>query len=263
MNRVDAIAKAFVSARRSASGLPDYPGTPPDSLADAYAIQDRALVLSGGAVAGWKLGKINAPLDGQLGVNRLAGPIFADSVRDGVGEAPVMPVFGDGFAAAEAEFLLRIGRAPDPAKTSYTMDEAVELIDAVHVGLEIASSPFPGVNALGPLVTISDFGNNHGLVIGAPVADWRSLDFLDWPVTLSIDGIQAGAASARTMLDGPIGAARFLFEVMAARGVALRAGQWISSGAVTGVHEVRIGAKVTATFNDLAVSCSIEAARPR
>jgi 2-keto-4-pentenoate hydratase len=262
MNRLDAIAEAFVAARRGASGLPDYPGTPPASLADAYAIQDRALALNGGEVAGWKVGKINPPLDGQLGTNRLAGPIFAGSVVDARGASPAMPVFGAGFAAAEAEFLLRIGRAPDPAKTSYAMEEAAELIDAVHVGIEIASSPFPGINALGPLVTISDFGNNHGLVVGDAIEGWRDLEFLDWPVTLSIDGTQIGAATARTMLDGPIGAARFLFEALAARGVPLKAGQWISSGAVTGVHEVELGAVVTATFKDMQVSCSIEAARP-
>lgn len=262
MNRLDAIAEAFVAARRSASGLPDYPGAPPASLADAYAIQDRALALTGGEVAGWKVGKINPPLDGQLGTNRLAGPIFADGVVDGTATRPAMPVFADGFAAAEAEFLLRIGRAPDPAKTGYTMEEAADLIDSVHVGIEIASSPFPGINALGPLVTISDFGNNHGLVVGEAIADWREQAFLDWPVTLLIDGVEIGAATARTMLDGPIGAARFLFEAMAARGMRLRPGQWISSGAVTGVHEVSVGAVVTATFKDKQVSCSIEAARP-
>lgn len=263
MSSLDAIARAFVAARRTATGLPEYPGTPPQSLDDAYAIQDRARLLTGGAVAGWKVGRINPPLDGQLGTNRLAGPIFADSVRDGVAESPAMPVFAEGFAAGEAEFLLRIARAPDPAKTAYTIDEAMDLIDAVHVGIEVASSPFPGINAHGPLVTISDFGNNYGLVVGEAIADWRSLDFVDWPVTLLIDGAEAGAASARAMLDGPVGAARFLFESMAARGVPLEAGQWISSGAVTGVHEVPVGATVTATFNGMQVSCSIEAAKPQ
>jgi 2-keto-4-pentenoate hydratase len=261
MSDLDVIAEAFVAARRDARGLPEYPGEAPTTLADAYAIQDRALALAGDDVAGWKVGRINPPLDGQLGTNRLAGPIFSPFVRSH-DPAPAMPIFGEGFGAAEAEFLLRIGTAPDPAKTSYTIDEAADLIDAVHVGLEIASSPFPGINALGPLVTISDFGNNHGLVIGDPIPDWRNSGFLDWPVTLSIDGVEIGAATVRTMLDGPVGAARFLFETMAARGIALRPGQWISSGAVTGVHEVSPGAQVTATFGTMRVSCTIEAARP-
>ncbi|QDX28220.1 2-keto-4-pentenoate hydratase [Sphingomonas suaedae] len=262
MNDLDVIAKAFVSARRDARGLSEYPGAAPTSLADAYGIQDRAIALAGGEVAGWKVGRINPPLDAQLGTNRLAGPIFVDHVHDGIDTVPSMPIFGEGFGAAEAEFLLRIGAAPDPAKLNYTLDEAAALIDAVHVGLEIASSPFPGINSHGPLVTISDFGNNHGLVVGEAIADWRDLGFIDWPVTLTIDGVQAGAATARTMLDGPIGAARFLFEAMAARGIALRPGQWISSGAVTGVHEVSPNANVTASFGTMRVSCTIEAARP-
>jgi len=263
MNELDAIAEAFVSARKEMRSLPEYPGTVPTSIGDAYAIQDRALTLAEGEVAGWKVGRIGPPLDAQLGTNRLAGPIFADSVHDaGTGEGPAMPVFADGFAAAEAEFLLRIGRAPDSAKTSYTMDEAADLIDAVHIGLEIASSPFPGINALGPLVTISDFGNNYGLVIGDAIPDWRDAGFIDWPVTLTIDGVEAGAATARAMLDGPVGAARFLFEALAARGIALKAGQWVSSGAVTGVHEVKPGARVVATFRDMQIGCTIEAAKP-
>lgn len=261
MDQGEAIAQAFVAARRSARGLPDYPGMPPGTLFDAYAIQDHAIALSDDRVAGWKVGRINPPLDTRLGSDRLAGPIFASQVTD-AGDC-AMPVFAEGFAAVEAEFLLRIGNAPDPAKTSYTHDEALALIDAVHVGLEIASSPFSGINDLGPLVTISDFGNNHGMVIGGGVSGWRDLAFVDWPVRLTINGAEVGGASAATMLDGPVGAARFLFECLAVRGIALRTGQWISSGAVTGVHPVRPGQSVTAYFgDDLAVSCTIDAAMP-
>jgi len=242
---VQDIARAFVTARRDGHALPDYPGAIPPDLATAYRIQDAALQLATGEVVGWKVGRINPPIDG---IDRLAGPIFADTVFDATdGDLP-MPVFAGGFAAAEAEFLIRIGTAPDPAKTRYTMDEARDLIDAVHVGIEIASSPFPGINALGATVTVSDFGNNNGLVVGTAIPDWRETDLNDWPVTLDINGTRIGAATAATMLDGPIGAARFLFEHMAARGIGLRPGQWISSGAVTGVHPVAVGDRVTAGF---------------
>lgn len=261
MDQGQVIAQAFVTARREGRGLPDYPGNMPVTLDQAYAIQDRAIALATDTIVGWKVGRINPPLDMALGNNRLAGPIFAGQVSEAAHCA--MPVFADGFAAAEAEFLLRIGTAPDQAKLNYTHEEARALIDAVHVGLEIASSPFPGINDLGPLVTISDFGNNHGMVIGAPVPGWRDLGFVDWPVCLTIDGEKVGAATAATMLDGPIGAARFLFECLAARGIALRAGQWISSGAVTGVHPVRVGQAVQARFGkDMVVSCTIDAAAP-
>jgi 2-keto-4-pentenoate hydratase len=62
------------------------------------------------------------------------------------------------------------------------------------------------------------------------------------------------------MLDGAIGAARFLFGALAMRGIAIEPGQWISSGAVTGVHPVGVGDRVEARFDDrFTVACGIEA----
>lgn len=264
MDQAQRIAEAFVAARREAKALPDYPGPIPATLEEAYRVQDRALALGGRRVAGWKVGRIMPPVAERVGSDRLAGPIFADSVFRS-GETPVsMPIFDGGFGAAEAEFLLRIGDAPPAGKTGFTLDEAAALIDAVHLGIEIASSPFPAINELGPAVTISDFGNNNGLVIGEPLPGWRSLAFADWPVRLLIDGVEAGSGRASAMPDGPIGAARFLFALLGHRGIAIKPGQWISSGAVTGVHPVAPGAVVEARFNDTyRLSCSIEAARPK
>lgn len=249
------VARAFVQARRSGVALPEFPGPMPGDLASAYRVQDHALALSKRPVAGWKVGRINPPIDG---IDRLAGPIFADQVLAGPHAA--MPVFAAGFAAAEAEFLLRIGTAPQPGRNYGSIAEVTGLIDAVHVGIEIASSPFPGINSHGASVTISDFGNNNGLVVGAAIEGWREAELLDWPIALEINGVEAGAATARTMLDGPFGAARFLIGHLARRGIALEAGQWISTGAVTGVHQVAVGDRVSARFGpDYTVDCTIAA----
>lgn len=251
------IAHAFVEARRTGSALAEFPGAMPASLADGYQVQDAALAIAGGTVAGWKVGRINPPEDG---VDRLTGPIFADQVVAAATDPVAMPIFADGFGAAEAEFLLRIGAAPDPAQTSFTLEQAHALIDAVHVGIEIASSPFPGINSHGPGVTVADFGNNNGLIVGAEADGWREGDINQWAVTLTINGKEIGAATAAAMLDGPFGAARYLFEHMAARGIPLTAGQWISTGAVTGVHKVAVGDTVEAAFDGrLTVRCTIKA----
>lgn len=258
MSNRDRIAQAFVAARRQAAGLSPYPGDAPMTLADAYAIQDRAIAIDGRGIAGWKVGRINAPLDSALGANRLAGPIFADQVF-GAGTAQ-MAVIADGFAAAEAEYCVRIGRSPQPGRTGLSLEAALDLVDAVHIGVEIASSPYAGINADGPLVTISDFGNNYGLLIGAEVPGWRELGFLDWPVESCIDDAVVGSATARTMLDGPIGAIAFLVDCLAARGRTLEPGTWVSSGAVTGVHQIRPGQRFEADFGVLQVACGIVAA---
>src|SRR5690606_1854311 len=184
------------------------------------------------------------------------GPIFADSVVTENGAAPEMPVFADGFAAAEAEYLLRIGSLPESFDREWTNEAVAEYVDEICIGIEVANSPFPGINEHGPAVTVSDFGNNNGLVIGAALD--RNLRFIEWPVALTIDGETAGTGTAGAMLDGPFGAVRFLFELARDRQLPLAPGQWISTGAVTGVHPVRPGAEVEARFGgEMRVRCRI------
>jgi 2-keto-4-pentenoate hydratase len=257
------IADRFLSARRSAGGLAGFPGALPSSLDEAYAIQDAAIAAWRWPVIGWKVGRINPPESDRFGVDRLAGPIFRSEAAGPAGSSPEMPVFGRGFAAGEAEFLLRIGTAPPPKQRDFTLVEAAALIDVVHVGIEVASSPLAAINDLGPVAVISDFGNNNGILVGRAIPDWRGSDFEHWTVTTLVDGREVGTGRAADFPDGAIGAARFLIETLARRGIALRPGQWISSGAVTGVHEAGPGQRIEARFGeDYQVNCTLVAAEP-
>ncbi len=132
-----------------------------------------------------------------------------------------------------------------------TNQEAMEWVDSIRVGVEIASSPYPFINRDGPCVTISDHGNNFGLVLGeeVPRDAWDSLDSVE--VKLDIDGRTVGASTTATMLDGPFGAVRFLLQNLQSRGIAFQDGWWISSGAITGVHDVTAGNRIQAHFGDL------------
>lgn len=258
---VKGIAAMFVAARREARALAVYPGERPLDLATAYRIQDWALALDGRAVAGWKVGRIHPPADTLLGADRLAGPIFADEVASAApGEVPTMPVLAKGFAAAEAEFLIHL--APGWSGAVPADDAATAaLADDVRLGIEIASSPYPGINADGPCVTVSDYGNNRGLVIGPRIEGWGALDLSAIAVETMLDGHTVGQQTAATMLDGPWGAVRFLLGNLAARGIDASRGVWISTGAVTGVHEVAPGAQVVARFGSHgSVACTISAA---
>ena len=80
MTEAATIAGRFLFARRNAAGLADYPGDFPASLDEAYQVQDAAIAAWGRPVIGWKVGRINAPLDQSLGADRLAGPIFASKI---------------------------------------------------------------------------------------------------------------------------------------------------------------------------------------
>lgn len=213
-------------------------------------------------VGGWKVGRITGVQAEQLGAERLVGPALLDALHyTPPYEVAKIGIFSGGFAAAEAEFMLRLKHAPDPEKLTYTLAEAKELIDEIRVGFEIASSPFAGINSNGACVTASDMGNCKALVLGAALTLPEDADFECWNVAVEIDGVPMGEAQAQALPDGPYGAVRFLLENLAARGIALHAGQWISTGAITGVHTIAAGQNAIAHFGkDYKVSCAVTAA---
>lgn len=243
------IAQAFVDARRTGKSIATYPGQRPIDLTAAYQIQDATLSIWNRQIGGWKVGRIMPPQNASLGADRLAGPVFADAIILDQGTPPEIPVFQRGFAAAEAEYMLRIA-APANGLPG-TSAEAMDWIDEVRIGIEIASSPYAAINTDGPCVTISDHGNNAGLLLGpaVPRERWSSLENIG--VEMHIDGICVGRAAASGLLGGPFGSVRFLLANLAQRAIRPEAGWWISSGAITGVHEVRQSAKVVARFGDL------------
>ncbi len=257
-----AIAAAFVRARLAASAIDAYPGPiPPDRLS-AYDCQEAAIALWPDAIAGWKIGR---PMPGQekdFGDTRLTGPIFRKTVRraDGVVSAPFI---ANGFAAVEAEYVFRMGRDAPAGKTDWSTDDVAALVEAMHIGVELAGSPFPGINALGPCVTVSDFGNNAGLILGREIADWRARALHDLACETFIDGASVGRGDAASVLGGPLGALAFLLGHCAARGRPLQAGQLVSTGAATGVHEIRIGQTARMSFGrDGEIECAAARADP-
>ena len=249
------IARALIDARARKTPLTAYPGAMPQTMAEAYAIQDSAIALDGRRVGGWKVGRIAPDLVTRYGGNRLTGPIFADEIVSAA-ERPVMPVYADGFAAAEAEVLLCFGEV---GTRHYDIDSVKGCIADVRTGIEIASSPFPEINRHGPAVTASDYGNNKGLILGPPIADWQSADLISMPVEMAIDGETVGTATMEAMLDGPFGSALFLIGILRARGIAIPPGTWVSAGAITGIHEIRPGQRAEAVFDGkIRVGCSIK-----
>ncbi|NJC41676.1 2-keto-4-pentenoate hydratase [Brevundimonas alba] len=240
------IARAFVDARRAGRAVASYPGVQPGSMDAAYAIQDEAIAAWPDDVAGWKLGRINAPHDARFGAGRLAGPIFSKAVWT-AGAAPTpFRVIDGGFAAVEAEYLLELGEtAPD--RDGWTADSVAPLVARVFTGVEIAGSPFAGINDHGPAVTASDFGNNAGLILGAEIADWRDR-LAGLTCSMSIDGAVVGRGGAASIPGGPLDSLAFLLNLLHRRGRRLEAGQLISTGAATGVHDILAGQSAVADF---------------
>ena len=242
----DPVSRAFVRARLDGRALDGFPGQLPRSLRDAYAIQTRSIAAWPDEIVGWKVGGVPDPFRSEFGADRLAGPIFARSVKAARERATPMPVYAGGFAAVEAEFVLILGRDIAPGACPATPAAAREAVSAVHIGIEIASSPLGSINDLGPMSVISDFGNNAGLLLGPEVDEGCRADLSRLPVSVAFDGEVIG--EARTTAEAPFEAAAFLIGLCAERGMALPAGTMISTGAITGVHRAEVGTRSVAAF---------------
>lgn len=248
--------KGFTTARLEGRALSVYPGTVPTTLADAYAIQEAALATWPDPVAGWKVARIGADWRTAFPAERLIGPAFSPNIRLTVsGSTPDCPVFSGGFAAVEAEIVIVVGADAPAGKTEWSDDEAVTLIGSMHIGIEVASSPLLTLNDLGPGAVISDFGNNWGIVVGPAIGGWR--DFAEISVTTFIDDVSVGSGKV-DMVKGPFGALAFTLKNAALRGRPLRAGDVVTTGMITGVHDIRIGQRSRHTFTGCGeVGCQI------
>jgi 2-keto-4-pentenoate hydratase len=247
----ETIAQRFVTARRNGEALAAFPGRLPLDLAAAYACQEAAIELVPDSIAGWKVGLIGKDAAAIFKRDRLAGPIFSSSVREArAGETVAFPVFDGGFAAVEAEFLLRLGEDAPADRREWTPARARELVAAVHVGIETAGSPLATINDLGPTAIVADFGNNAGLIVGPPLRNWRTLPVEQWRCETFVDGVTVGRGHAGVPPGGPFESLRFLLELCAQRARPLKAGAWISTGAITGVHQVVAGQAARVSFGE-------------
>ena len=244
-----AISRRLVDARLSAEPLPSFPGRLPETLEQAYAIQSASADRWPDEVAAWKVARLTPPDRARFQTEGLAGPVFKSSIQTvEPGSCEVMAIYEGGFAAIEAEYALELGAAVPPSDKDYSDEELADLVRAVYGAAEIAGSPMALVNELGAMSVISDFGANAGLVVGPNISGWRSLARGSLSASVAVDDVTVGEAAPDGIGRGPLQALRFLIGLCASRGIELPEGALISTGALTGVHDVRMNSTARVEF---------------
>lgn len=249
------ISTALMAARRAATPLSAYPGEVPATLEQAYAIQHRSMAMWQDDLVGFKVGGIGASFRNQYPSPWLAGPIFAHDLQYvEAGAAIDVPVYEGGFAAYEAEFVFKLKGLQTLNGPIATLAKAKEHISDIYIGAEIASSPMPMINALGPGSIISDFGNNGGMIIGPKVEVDDVDEIFERIIRLSIDGDadSTWTAIANSGDAGPLSALKFLLNHLqtTAASVELPDVVYLSSGAITGVHASQVGTSCHMDYAD-------------
>ena len=151
----------------------------PESIAEAYAVQaafQGALAGEYGAVAGYKIAYTTAALQQASGISEpVAGRILSNNVR----HSPSALASGDFLQPGiECEVGIRLGADLPASGAPYDRQSVSKAVEAVMTAFEVIDNRrTQGQDTQTQLLTtIASNILNAGVVLGAAVTDWRSID---------------------------------------------------------------------------------------
>ena len=243
-------AALLVAARRDGRKMEALPSdAEPQTLEDAYAIQDEIARTIGLKHAGWKVALTNNEAMERAGASEpAAGFLFAPHI---VATPQVIEGSSETVGGFECEFAFRIGKDIPAEGAPYTGQVIAAAVDSLHpaievVGLRIANRPSLGVRGV-----VADHAGNFSFVYGPAVADWQKLDLAKCGVRHLVDGEEVAASDGANVMGDPLNALAWLANHLAKRGYQIKAGQWVTSGAATGPIPAPAGSRITADFGPL------------
>lgn len=197
---------------------------PVATLEDAYDLQT-ALVRRLGPVGGWKV----SPL-------RPGGPPRCSPIPQRF--VHVAPYRSEPPGAVpsgvEVEIGLRLGSDLIATGAGLTAQAVAAAIATVHPAMELVGSRYDAPLDAPDLDRLADLQNCAGVVLGAGVEDWRSLEFSGCAVHLDSNGTVLRGPEPQPSTERTLEAVAWLATHAAGRGLPLRAGQIIITGARLG-----------------------------
>ncbi len=225
-------AELLVAARRTGKLLDELPAScKPQTLEDAFAIQDATVAALRETVAGWKASIV----DGRV----VRGAIFASRVFESPAhiKAATMPLLG-----VEAEIAFVFERDLPAGKHSY---EDIAAAVSAFAAIEVVDSRFRSYPDVPMQDRNADFISNGGFVRGPSAAQWRKLDLVNIAVSLTIDGQEIVKRTGGHASGDPLLPAVALVNDLSG---GVKAGQFVTTGSYTGLAFAKPGQTAVATF---------------
>jgi len=249
-NRIEACALQLVEVRRSGGMLEEVPDALRSlSLSDAYSVQRQGIRLWDDEVAGWKIGATAKEVQSVFGISEpVYGPVFKKSVF----QSPArLDAAAFQHRILEVEFAFRFGNDLRSRARPYTREEILGVIDAVIPSIEIISPRLKTLTGSHISTVTADFCANGGAVIGKPCTDWRNLDLVSRIVTLSLNRVKCREGTGALVLGDPLNTVEWLVDAFCKQGAAIKKGQFILTGTMTGIQAVEVNQFARADFGDL------------
>lgn len=217
----------------------------PRTREEGYAIQALLEPRFRAPLWGWKIAATSKAGQAHIGVDGpLAGRIFAERVLPDGG---IVPPGVNRMAVAEVEFAFRMGRDLPPRATPYGVDEVLDAVQSLHVGIEVPDSRYLDFVTAGGPQLIADNACAHYFVCG-PATDinWRAIDLAAHPVRGVVEGRYEREGVGANALGDPRVALAWLANELSGLGITLAAGQTVTTGTCVTPLEIQPGDVVTA-----------------
>lgn len=235
-------AQVLMALTRCGGRLARLSGSRPETLEEAYAVQD-AITANLGPVGGWKV----SPM--RPGSEPRCSPLPSSFFHEAPATVPGAVL---AECLAEVEIAVRLGRdlpAPDGIPAAAAVADAIA---SVHAAVELLSSRFDATADAPDLHRLADLQNCAGVVVGAGLRDWTALEFDALPLGLLLDGSGHAGGPVQPTTERTLAAIGWLAHHAQRRGLPLRAGHVIITGARLGPIAVGSSARIVATVGTLA-----------
>ena len=222
----------------------------PPSIDAAYAVQaeliPKLLVHFGGATIGYKIACTNEIAQKQLHVDHpFFGRLLSATSQHTPGRLKADEFF---MCVMEAEFAFQMARDLPPNGSSRSRDEVAAAVEGVVPGIEVVDSRYDSWTTVGTTSLIADNACHGAWIRGALVKDWRNIDLATQKVRLVINGEVKGEGSGAAVLGHPLNALTWLANELTARGIGLRAGDFVTTGVTTDIYLAGPGDRISADF---------------
>lgn len=221
----------------------------PATRADGYAIQALLEARSPSPLFGWKIAATSAAGQAHIAVDGpLAGRILAERLVPIGGSCR----FGaNHMKVAELEFAFRMARTLEPGPV-YALDEVLEAVASLHLAIELPDSRYDVFERAGAPQLIADNACANYFVVGEPAPDiWRGLDLAAHAVTGVISDGPPRRGVGSNVLGDPRIALQWLANELSQHGIALLAGQTVSTGTCVAPMAIAPGDRVHGDFGVL------------
>jgi 2-keto-4-pentenoate hydratase len=221
----------------------------PTTRAEGYAVQALVEQRSRKPLFGWKIAATSAAGQAHINVDGpLAGRLLAEKAFS---SGAALSFAANHMRVAEAEFAFRMARDLPPRAEPYRTDEVTAAIGTLHPAIEIPDSRYEDFTKVGAAQLIADNGCAHLFVLGDPTDEsWREIDLVAHPVRVTNGALTHDGDGGRVLGD-PLVALTWLVNELSGLGIALHAGEVVTTGTCVTPVPIAAGDAVKADFGAL------------